>query len=226
MDLKRSAERYGPVGWALLCSSSSLVSVGFYVVGAIGSHDWQYWYLATNLILAWLPLFFAVWLVAILPRFGWSSWRGVALTLLWLAFLPNSFYMVSDLIHLANTDSAHVLFNSVTFISFIFNGLAFGFISLFLVHKQLMKRLSVRSTHAAIAFILLVCSFAIYLGRDLRWNSWDLLTNPFGILFDVSDRFINPGAHPETFTTTLAFFVLLGSIYLVIWQLAKPPSEH
>lgn len=218
-ELKHSMARYRHLGLALLLSS--LVSVGFFVVGALTTRDYEYWYLAWNLVLAWLPLIFAVWLLSIMPRRGWSSWPGIALTLLWLAFLPNSFYMASDLIHLASLGSGGLLYDAVMFLLFVFNGLTLGFISLYLIHTQLLKRLTAQTTHTIIAVILLLCSFAIYLGRDLRWNSWDLLTNPFGILFDVSDRFINPTAHPETFTTTLAFFVLLGSIYIVVWQLAR-----
>jgi uncharacterized membrane protein len=69
-----------------------------------------------------------------------------------------------------------------------------------------------------VAIILLLCSFAIYLGRYLRWNTWDILVNPAGILFDVSDRFINPAAYPRTFSTTACFFVLLGSAYVFVWS--------
>jgi uncharacterized membrane protein len=72
-----------------------------------------------------------------------------------------------------------------------------------------------------VAITLLLCSFAIYLGRDLRWNSWDILINPGSLLFDVSDRFLHPGAHPRTFVTTLTFFVLLGTFYIVVRSLAR-----
>jgi uncharacterized membrane protein len=72
-----------------------------------------------------------------------------------------------------------------------------------------------------VAVVLLLCSFAIYLGRYLRWNSWDVLINPAGIIFDVSEPFISPTSHPQAFTTTLMFFVLLGSIYAVIYRLIQ-----
>jgi len=77
--------------------------------------------------------------------------------------------------------------------------------------------------------ILLLCSFAIYLGRDLRWNTWDLFVNPAGILFDVSDRLINPRAHPQMFVTILSFFVLLSMVYYLIWNVIhtlKPPVRR
>jgi uncharacterized membrane protein len=55
----------------------------------------------------------------------------------------------------------------------------------------------------------------------LRWNTWDVLTSPAGILFGVSDIVLHPFGHMLAFTTTLTFFVLLTSVYIVIWQFAR-----
>jgi len=171
-----------------------------------------------NLFLAWLPLLFAWWLMKWVAKNPWISWQGMGLTLLWLGFLPNSFYLVSDLIHLQTTLASNVFYDVVLLVSFAWNGLVLGFFSLYLVHRLLIKRIEWRYAHLLIAGVLLLCSFAIYLGRYLRWSTWDVLVNPAGILFDVSDRIINPEAHGQTFTTTLTFFLLLGSMYLVLWQ--------
>jgi uncharacterized membrane protein len=84
-----------------------------------------------------------------------------------------------------------------------------------LVHTELLRRVSRRATHTLIELVLVLCSFAIYIGRDLRWNSWDILTHPASVLFDVSDRVLNPREHPQVITTTLSFFVLLSSMYIV-----------
>ena len=81
--------------------------------------------------------------------------------------------------------------------------------------------MSLRASSVLIAIILFMCSFAIYLGRDLRWNSWDVLVNPAGILFDVSDHLIHPLQNGAMFSMTFSFFVLLGSLYVVGWQLGE-----
>jgi uncharacterized membrane protein len=65
---------------------------------------------------------------------------------------------------------------------------------------------------------LLLSGFAIYLGRYLRWNSWDILTNPFGLLFDVANNFVNAGEHIFSFSVTLLFFTFLSVIYFVLWR--------
>jgi uncharacterized membrane protein len=90
-----------------------------------------------------------------------------------------------------------------------------------MMHRLLLSRLSRHTSHSIIAVVLLVCSFAIYLGRDLRWNSWDALLHPAGILFDVSDPIFSPSTHHDAFTTTLMFFILLGAIYIVAWQFGR-----
>ncbi len=75
-----------------------------------------------------------------------------------------------------------------------------------------------------IAFIFLICSFAIYIGRDLRWNTWDVLLKPGGLLFDVSDRLLHPSVYPEMLTTTVTFFIFITGFYYVIrstYKIAK-----
>lgn len=115
----------------------------------------------------------------------------------------------------------NIVFDTVTFSLFILNGLLLGYTSLYLIHKQFVKRVSQLKSWRLIGVILFLCSFAIYLGRDLRMSSWDILTNPAGILFDISDPVINPRAHALAFTTTITFFVFLASLYIVVWQLGR-----
>lgn len=199
----------------------SVISIGYFVVGSIENHSAVLRFLIWNLLLAWLPLLFVLWLLPVIKRYGWTSWPGILLTLLWLNFLPNSFYMVSDFIHLQDYQRVNIVFDTVTFSLFVLNGLLLGYTSLYLVHRQLASRLSSLKTWRLIAIILFLCSFAIYLGRDLRMSSWDILTNPAGILFDISDPIVHPRAHILAFTTTLTFFVFLVSLYIVVWQLSK-----
>ncbi|HEY1835380.1 MAG TPA: DUF1361 domain-containing protein [Candidatus Saccharimonadales bacterium] len=205
--------------WPLVLLTA--VSAGFFAVGAFENRSWAFWYLAWNLFLAWLPLLFVFGLLRVIKSKGWTSWPGIALTLLWLGFLPNSFYMVSDFIHLQDYQRVNIVFDAVMFSSFVFTGILLGLTSLYLVHVELAKRLRAASAWAWVAAVLGLSSFAIYLGRDLRMNSWDILTNPAGILFDVSDPIVDPRAHALAFTTMLTFFVFLMSLYIVAWQLIR-----
>jgi len=199
---------------------SSLASVFLYVISARYYGAAPFWFLNWNLVLAWLPLGFALLLMRHLKSKSWVSWQGIGLTLLWLAFLPNSFYLISDLIHLDYADPTQTFYYVIMMFSFSFTGLLLGFTSIYLVHGELLKRLKQRATHLWIGGVLLLCSFAVYLGRYLRWNTWDIILHPVGVVFDVSDRIINPVAYGQTFQVTVLFFILLVSMYFTLWQIA------
>lgn len=186
----------------------------------------RYIFLYWNALLAVIPVFLAMWLVHRIKTNGWLKIKQVILTIVWLSFLPNSFYLLTDLLHLRPTYEASYLFDITMLSSFMINGLILGFISIFMVHKQIVKRMDELRAYSLVATIILVCSFAMYLGRFTRWNTWDLLLQPAGLLFDVSDRVINPGAHGETYSFTFLLFAFLFSLYVIIWESSRYLSRR
>jgi len=207
------------LGFTLACAS--LAGIGLFAVAAMRNQSLDFWYLPYNLALALAPLLMAVWLKRLLRIRAWSSWLSLLVTLLWVLFLPNAFYIVTDFIHLTETSRIDIVQDVVMLMQFSFVGLAFGFLSVFIVHTEFIKRVSARLATPAVIILLLLSSFAIYLGRDLRWNSWDIVTHPLGLIMDVFSRIVNPLAHPQTFIMTFSFFVMLGTMYGVIWQAGK-----
>lgn len=201
---------------ALLISSG--VSLGLFAYGALRNESAQFSYLVWNLILAWVPLLIAVRLTNVLRYKLWSTWEAMSLSALWLLFLPNSFYMISDFIHLQEVRRVDILYDTLMFTSFIYTGVVLGFSSLYLVHMQLLKRMSEREAAAWVALTLAACSAAIFIGRDLRWNSWDVLSNPGGLLFDISERIFHLSAYPHMLLIIITFFILLSTMYLLLWR--------
>ncbi len=201
--------------------ASSLASLGLFAYGAWRNDSLEFSYLVWNLFLAWLPLVFAVRLVSVLRRKLWSSWEAMGLSLLWLVFLPNSFYMITDFIHLQDIQRVDILYDTIMFTSFIYTGVTLGFSSLYLIHLQFRRRFSRRTAAAWVAFTLFVSSAAIYVGRDLRWNSWDILANPGGVLFDISYRVTHPAEYPQMLLIIFSFFILLLSMYGLLWRGAR-----
>jgi uncharacterized membrane protein len=210
----------------LALGAASIVSVLFFVAGAITNRSWELWYLNWNLLLAWVPLAIMLLLERTLRRRLWSSWQALVLTLLFLAFLPNTFYLMTDIIHLQETTRTDLMLDVVTFQSFILNGCLLGLVSVYLLHAELRKRLNVMSSWLIIAGTLLVTSFAIYIGRELRWNTWDILLNPASILFQISESLLHPKQHPEAFSITLSFFVLTSSLYVVTWFIGRTARQQ
>lgn len=208
---------------------SNAISLLLFGLRMIGTQTTDYWFLFWNLFLAWMPVLFAWLLVRALRTRAWSEPLPVVLSLLWLGFLPNSFYLMSDLIHLRSTGDIGILYDAVFMLSFIWNGLVAGLLSMVVVHRQLNKRRHQSVATLLMIMVILLTSFAIYLGRNLRWNTWDVLVNPAGLLFDVSEQVVNPFDHPQSFATTATFFLLIGSMYYVVWAaynvLIAPPNH-
>jgi uncharacterized membrane protein len=200
---------------------STLMTIVLLLIGSYQAKSDYYFFLIFNMFLAFLPVLIAWWLVNRLKISPWLSMGNIILTILWLICLPNSFYMITDLIHAGESVGIDVLYNIVLIFLCIFNALVAGYISLYLVHWALLKRFYYRKVHIVIGLILLMCSFAIYLGRYLRWNSWDVIVSPFGLLFDATDSIANPSTHPDVFVTTATFFLLLTTMYIVIWQVTR-----
>src|SRR5215471_19022807 len=113
--------RFAPRGYYLLALLlSSAVSTGLLLAGAVRSDDFGQSYLVWNLFLAWIPFCLMLLLVRRLRRKLWSSWEGLALTAAWLAFLPNSFYMISDFIHVQEVNPDGLVYSVVVFTAFIY----------------------------------------------------------------------------------------------------------
>ena len=202
----------------LSLSAIGLVGVLLLAIRIEETDSYRYVFLYWNLLLAVIPVLLAWYLVHRLKSHPWFGVKQIALTLLWLVFLPNSFYIITDFIHLSRNSEAALLYDIITVASFAVSGLIFGFLSLYLMHRELSKRLRARDTWMIIVGILALSSFAVYLGRFSRWNTWDLVLAPAGLLFDVSDRVVDPTAHAETYVTTLITFLFLGAIYWAIWE--------
>jgi len=209
--------------WSLVALSGFAVALSLFRI--LGSQTIRYWFLMWNLFLAWLPLVFA-WLLYKRTTLGliWS-WPNFVLFMLWLLFLPNAFYLVSDFIHLQSTGEIGLMYDIILFSTYAWCGFILGYCSLYLVHKKAVQRFKGKG-HWIVVASLFLSGFAIYLGRYLRWNSWDIITNPLGLIFDVSDRIVNPADHVLTFSATILFFIFLSVIYYVLWNAIKAVKNH
>lgn len=205
----------------LALAISTIVSEAIFAFGIILNHSLEFDYLSWNLVLAWLPLLFAIRLSYVLRRKLWSSWEALSWSVLWLLFVPNSFYMISDFIHLQDIGPANAVFNALLLCSFVYTGVALGFCSLYLVHAQLLKRMSRLEAASWATLVLFICSVAIYFGRDLRWSSWAVFTNPGGLLFDMFNRIGHLASYPSMIWIILGFFVLLCTMYNLLWKCIK-----
>ncbi|MBA2278845.1 DUF1361 domain-containing protein [Candidatus Saccharibacteria bacterium] len=206
----------------------SVLSISVYVLRLIVTGSDRYWFLNWNLVLAWLPLIFAFGLRKILRERPWASWQAILLTIGWFSLLPNSFYLVSDFVHLniSAQNEVSLLYDIVLLVSFGITGLAIGCASTYMVHMELKKRLSWRNTWVIVGLVFMLSGFAVYLGRFLGWNSWDLILNLPGITSDILDRIINPSLYPNTFTITLLFFAFIMTVYSSFYSFVQSLTDQ
>ncbi len=169
-----------------------------------------YRFLLANLFLAAIPLFLSTCLrVADRLRFHWTIMSG--LFGLWLLFLPNAPYILTDILHLPRANQAPVWYDLALLLSCAGTGLLLGYLSLIDVQTIVARRYSAFIGWLFSLVSLGLSGFAIYLGRFLRWNSWDVITTP-SLMFDLPG--ILKQARPISVTLIFGIILVLGYISL------------
>jgi len=196
---------------------ANAVAILLFVVGVLRNQSFDYWYVVYNLVLAYIPLGLAFLLKHLVEKRAWRNWRVGLTGLLWLLFLPNSFYIVTDFIHLYEQPRIDIIQDVVMLLQFSVLGLLAGFASLSILHSLLLKKVGQRNSAVLVLGVLYLCSFALFLGRELRWNSWDVVVRPLGIVNDMALLWQDPAMGMSAFIVTLSFFGVLASMYFMGW---------
>lgn len=169
-----------------------------------------FFFLNWNLFLAWIPLFLSTLILA----FNSKSKISVALIIMaWILFFPNSPYILTDLFHLKARNTIPIWYDLIVILSYAWTGLICGFLSLSDIEKLLSGYTRERFINGIVVLFLFMSSFGVYLGRFLRWNSWDVLNNPFGLFNDIVLRFIYPLEYTKTWGVTLLMGIMLNFMY-------------
>lgn len=179
--------------------------------------------LVWNLFLAWIPLVLALLLYdRHARRAGLTTLAGLGL--LWLLFFPNAPYIVTDFKYLAQSTGEAFWFDGVLIGMAALTGLLLGFVSLYLLHAIVRRGVGSRRSWLFVLAVLGLSSFGVYLGRVLRWNSWDVFVRPGSLAGEVAEALVNPLAHPKPIAITLLFTSVLAVGYLAFYSLARASS--
>jgi uncharacterized membrane protein len=114
-----------------------------------------------------------------------SKFKILFISAVWLAFIPNAFYIITDLIHLANSEGNLFWLDLIIVSSFALIGFAFGLLSLLHFEKIIRQYITIKTVDFIIPVISILCGFGIYIGRIMRYNSWDIISNPIDLAFDL-----------------------------------------
>jgi uncharacterized membrane protein len=173
----------------------------------------EYRFLGWNLFLAWLPAAFA--LIAARLRSGGAvraAYYGFAF--LWLLFLPNAPYLVTDVVHLRIEGTDHLWVDVPMLACGSLAGMVLGLSSLRSMHAVVEERLGVRWGWAFVASVSALVGPGLYLGRVRRFNSWQVASHPQEILGTVLRGLFDPTDHLRGLLLVAACTVAFGAAYL------------
>ena len=173
----------------------------------IKSESLSYIFLVWNLFLAFIPW----WISNILKRKEKLTFIHLPIIAIWLLFLPNAPYILTDLFHLKPRTGLPLWFDLILVLSFALTGMIVFFKSLKDMLKLLTNRMPQLDVTIITPFIFWLVAYGLYLGRYLRFNSWDivhpfrLMNASFTILFEK-----------DTIGFTCIFSVFLWFLYVML----------
>lgn len=177
-----------------------------------------YFFLNWNLFLAWIPYGLGILILYAQQRGGGLKVLAPLLAA-WFFFFPNAPYIVTDFLHLRARPPVFFWFDIALLTAFALTGLFLGFASLAGLQEWITQKKGRFWGWLFAGMIWIFSSFGIYLGRFLRWNSWNLLTHPVKILSDAWVRILSPNDYPGMFLFCAVYSALLLIFYQLFWNL-------
>ncbi|MFS4482113.1 DUF1361 domain-containing protein [Hyunsoonleella sp. 2307UL5-6] len=180
------------------------------------THSYFYLFLVWNLFLAVIPYTITTYLVSI-PKPN-KLWLVLCFGV-WLLFLPNAPYIITDLLHLKISTTASLWLDILVILSFAGNGLLLFFLSV----SDMMAILKSYLNHTKITYVIfticLLNGFGVYLGRFLRYNSWEILSNPKYLFVDIFNIILKPFQNIDVWLFTFLFGLFLSLGYWMFTNL-------
>jgi uncharacterized membrane protein len=223
-SLARHKYKFAIFGLLVLASLTSvLLALARMAYSDTREHATLIW----NLFLAWIPFGFASLTYIV-------SWSRKLLflvvpvsALVWLLFFPNAPYILTDFQHLIPaTATAPLWFDVIMLIWFAWTGLLLGVVSLYLVHEVVARNFGRVAGWVFAMGVATLGSLGIYLGRFLRWNSWDVLQEPLPLARDLWHLVRYPFSSPRIYGFTLLYTLLFLFVYLAFHFFGRMVEEH
>jgi uncharacterized membrane protein len=195
---------------------SSLLAISLFAGRVYRSYTATYAFLVWNLFLAWIPYLISLWADHCHRRYR-RRWECLVIPgVLWLVFFPNAPYIITDFWHLRERAPIPLWYDVGLLSVFAWTGLFLAVFSLRTMHRLVRHHVGPILSWLFVTVVLGLGGLGVYMGRFLRWNSWDLLLRPRVVLSDVAIRLTDPWNHPRTFGVTFLFAAILFVSYLTL----------
>lgn len=198
-----SSERVIKLLFELSMACLALLIIRVWKTGGFG-----YVFLVWNLFLAWVPFLVSKYM---LDKFSWKSRLLLNLFAIavWMAFLPNAPYILTDLFHLHQSAKIPQWFDLILILSYALTGMILFYISFLEFEQKVYPALPYKYIRWIRMLLFLAVGYGLYLGRFLRFNSWNVLSAPGELFRGIYHSVFSQNMVKETLSITLFFSVFL-----------------
>ena len=197
---------------------SNFFSVGLMAFRILYTGHLLFAFLVWNLFLAFVPYLISKKME---EKSLTGRWKFFAGAFVWMLFIPNTFYIITDLFHLDMNEMVPQWFDLALLLSFAWSGILFGILSVRQMEKLFEKNFNKKFDLLFLLPVMALNGLGVYVGRYLRFNSWDVITNPLQLIQDIVYLFIHPIRNRFDWSMIICYTMLLTLIYLTIKKLGK-----
>jgi len=203
--------------WERMIAAGIAFTMLLLLIRYLRSGQFAYFFYVWNTFLAVIPLILSKNLS------GCTNLKTKAIALLcsWLVLWPNAPYIITDIFHFHERPPVPIWFDLLLVISAAWNGLVLGIVSLMQVEQFLHKHIRKNIVYLAIAFCILLCGYGVYIGRFVRFNSWNIITAPDEIVDTIASHVLRPLHYVHVWSFTCLFAAMFGMIYFTIKTLPR-----
>ena len=116
-------------------------------------------------------------------------------------------------IHLTQRQSIPIWYDAGLLAITAWTGIFLAIVSLHTVQGIVQSYLGTFLSWGFALIVIGLSGYGVYLGRFLRWNSWDVISDPVGIAYDSLDPLINPITNADK----IGFMIMYTSLFLVTY---------
>lgn len=196
----------------------SLLAITLLLLRVKITHSMYLLFLIWNLFLALIPYFLSTSIHNNFFEKG-KKIQNTIYVIVWFLFIPNTFYILTDFTHLHFKNTFQFGLDLLIISSFSFVGFYIGWLSLHQMHQVTVAKYGTKAGNFFIINLSFLSAFGIYLGRVLRFNSWDIISKPLELVYKSIYALFS--FETILYTLQLGIIILISYVLFYYWKQNK-----